>query len=42
MKVIPSEVEECVMKPKKNAAGFFDSAEFSLSNRRESNGLRSE
>jgi hypothetical protein len=42
LKAVPSEVEECVMKPKKNAAGFFDSAEFTLSNRRESNGLRSE
>jgi hypothetical protein len=42
LKVIPSEVKECVMKPKKNPAGFFDSAEFTLSNRRESNGLRSE
>ena len=42
MKVVPSEVEECVMKPKENAAGLFDSAEFTLSNRRESNGLRSE
>jgi len=30
------------MKPKKDAAGFFESAEFILSNRRESNGLRSE
>ena len=42
MKVIPGEVEVSVMKPKKNAAGFFDSAEFALSNRRESNGVRSE
>jgi hypothetical protein len=31
------------MKPKKDAPGFFDSAEFTLSNRMESNGgLRSE
>ena len=30
------------MNPKKDAAGFFNSAEFTLSNRRESNGLRSE
>jgi hypothetical protein len=30
------------MKPKKDAAGFFDFAEFTLSNRRELNGLRSE
>ena len=42
MKVVPSDVEECVMRPKKNAAGFFDSAEFTLSNRSESNGLCSE
>ena len=40
MNVIPSEVEESVMTPKKNAAGFFDSAEFTLSNRRQLNGLR--
>jgi len=42
LNVIRTEVEESVMKPKKNAAGFFDSAEFTLNNRRESNGLRSE
>jgi hypothetical protein len=30
------------MKPKKDAAGFFDLAEFTLSNRRELNGRRSE
>ena len=30
------------MNPKKDAAGFFNSAEFTLGNRRESNGLRSE
>ena len=30
------------MNPKKDAAGSFDSAEFTLSSRRESNGLRSE
>jgi hypothetical protein len=30
------------MNPKKDAAGFFNSAEFTLRNRRESNGLRSE
>jgi hypothetical protein len=30
------------MKPKKNAAGFFDSAEFTLSKGRESNGMRAE
>jgi hypothetical protein len=42
LKVIPSEVEESVMKPKKNAAGFFDSAEFTLGNRSESNGPCSE
>ena len=42
MNVIPSEVEESVMTPKKNATGFFDSAEFTLSNRRELNGLRLE
>ena len=27
------------MNPKKDAAGFFNSAEFTLSNRRQSNGL---
>ena len=42
MKVMPSEVDESVMEPKKNAAGFFDSAEFTLSDRSESNGLCSE
>lgn len=42
MNVIPSEVEESVMTLKKNAAGFFDSAEFTLSNGRELNGLRLE
>jgi hypothetical protein len=30
------------MEPKRNAAGFFDSAEFTLSNRSESNGFRTE
>jgi len=30
------------MKPKKNAAEFFGCAEFTLNNRKESNGLRSE
>jgi hypothetical protein len=42
LNVIPSEVEESRDETKINAAGFFDSAEFTLINRRESNGLRSE